>query len=125
MPKEKLGLDEVRKLVPWRAPAVEAAVNGEETRLSVRRSPGLVPKLLSYFFTLPAVKNYNLDKFGTAVWNLCDGKRNVGEVMKQFPRQPGWPEERTEAAVLQFLTQLSERKLVSFAPPGQNPAKMG
>lgn len=122
--KEKLDLEAVKRMVPLRAPKVEEAERGEEIMLTVRRSPGLLPRVLSWFFTVPVVKNFTLDRFGVAVWRLCDGRNTVGEVMRLFPRQPGWPEERTEASVLQFLLQLSEKRLVSFAPPGREQPKM-
>lgn len=116
--KEKLDLEAVRRLIPLRAPSIEETRKGDEIVLTVRRSSGLIPRILSWFFTVPAVKNFVLDRFGVSVWLLCDGRNSVGEVMKRFPRQPGWPDERTEASVLQFLIQLSEKRLISFSPPG-------
>jgi len=123
--RERLKLDQVRSLVPLRAPAAEWRAEGEEIKIVIRRSEGLLPRVLALFFTVPAVKAFTLDKFGAEVWKLVDGTNSVGEVMRRFPLQSGWVEERKEAAVLQFLTMLSEKRLINFGPPRRPPGGPG
>jgi hypothetical protein len=114
----KLRLDEVKKLVPTRAPAVETRRNGDETEITVRRSNTRLARILSWFFVLPLSKKFTLDRLGSLVWDLCDGKRNVEEVIRRFGDAEKLERERSEPAVLQFLTMLSGRRLVSFMPAG-------
>lgn len=116
--KAKIGLDEVRKLVPTRAPAVEVQRKGDEMAVTVRRSNTRLARVLSWFFVLPNSKRFTFDRHGTMVWDLCDGKRNVEEVIRKFGEAEKLERERSEPSVLQFLTMLSGRRLVSFMPPG-------
>ena len=113
---EKLSLEQVLKLCPIRAPNAECTPEGDQVRVAIRRNEGAMIRLLSMFFTLPARKNFLLDRFGTAVWECCDGKTPVKEMISRFMGRFDWPKDRAERAVLLFLTTLSERKLVNFGP---------
>jgi len=84
--------------------------------ITVRRADTRLARLLSWFFVLPPIKKFTLDRLGTIVWDLCDGRRNVEEVIRKFGEVEHLERERSEPAVLQFLTLLSGRRLVSFMP---------
>jgi len=111
----KMTMAQVRELFPSRAPNVLCQSEGEEIRLTVNRSPGRLVTLLSYFFTLPLRKTILLDRFGARVWERCDGQTPAREIVASLAQQEGWPQDRTERAVLQFLSMLSERRLVGFS----------
>jgi len=114
----KVSLETVKKLVPTRAPAVEIQRYDNGLTITVRRSDTRLARVLSWFFILPLSKRFNLDKHGALVWDLCDGRRNVEEVIRKFGEEEKLERERAEPSVLQFLTMLSGRRLVSFMAPG-------
>lgn len=117
----KLSMAQVRELFPNRAPNAEWKSEGNEIHIMVHRSPSRLVTLLSRFFRIPLKKRFCLDEFGTFVWTHCDGRTRAGEIVTLLSQRTGWSEERTERAVLQFLSMLSERRLVGFAnaPPGK------
>ena len=116
--KEEHELEAVMKFIPVRAPKVEAEKNGDETVITVRRADTLRAKVLAWFFVIPERKRFTFDKRGTAVWELCDGRRNLEEVIRKFGEAEKLEKERAQPAVLQFLSTLSGRRLISFMPPG-------
>jgi len=113
---------EARGLAPVRAPLAEARADGDDLLVTVRRSPGRVARALSWFFTLPATRTIRLDAFGARVWQMCDGRATVADMAAALARDHGWPVERSEQAVLAFVYQLSERRLVGFEPSGAGAA---
>ena len=105
-------------MVPTRAPSVETERVGDEMAIMVRRNNTRLARALSWFFVLPKSKRFTLDRHGILVWDLCDGRRNVEEVIRKFGDAEKIERARSEPSVLQFLTMLSSRRLVSFMQPG-------
>ena len=68
----------------------------------------IVPRLKSDVF------NFNLDKFGSAVWINMDGKKNVQEIIRNVSSLFGDELEQAEDRVIKFIFQLYEQKLISF-----------
>lgn len=114
-------IEQVRELFPSRAPNVQRESAGDEVKLTVERAPSRLASILSVIYRVPMTKSYVLDQFGARVWDRCDGKTPAREIVSALSRQTGWPVERTERAVLQFLSTLSQRRLVglSRAPAGR------
>lgn len=108
-------VEQVRELFPSRAPNVQCENAGDEIRLTVSRAPSRLAGVLSFLYRLPLKRTYVLDQFGARVWKRCDGRTPAREIVISLSRQTGWPEERTERAVLQFLSTLSQRRLVGFS----------
>jgi len=116
--RRRLDPAEALTLVPVRAPHVREAQAGDEIVLSVQRRDGRAVRALSWFFTLPEHKSFQLDRIGTLVWQLCDGATPVGEIARRVGEDFGWPDTQARTAVLQFLSHLSERHLVGFPAAG-------
>jgi len=112
--RRRIKPEEALDLVPTRAPHVEWTETGEDIVLSVRRRDGRAVRALSWFFTLPDRKTFQLDRIGAAAWRLCDGATPVREIARHLAADFGWPEEQARASVLQFLSYLSERRLIGF-----------
>jgi hypothetical protein len=59
-------------------------------------------------------RKLQLDELGTAVWDLLDGRRSVGEVIQRFTTlQRLHPKEATVAVTL-FLRELGKRGLIGL-----------
>ena len=108
----RLSLDDVRLLFPLRAPHAVWEAVGDEVRVTVRRSPGPLARIASWFFTLPDRRSFLLDRPGAAVWARCDGRSRVGEVAAAVAVEFGWSADQAERSVLVYLGMLSERRLV-------------
>lgn len=60
------------------------------------------------------IKKLQLDELGTAVWDLLDGSRSVGQVIQHFTAmQRLHPKEATVAVTL-FLRELGKRGLIGL-----------
>jgi hypothetical protein len=60
------------------------------------------------------IKKLQLDELGTAVWDLLDGSRSVGQVIQHFTAmQRLYPKEATVAVTL-FLRELGRRGLIGL-----------
>lgn len=115
---ERLSLEALLELTPGRAPHVTWEAQGDEIRLTVRRADGPLVRLLARFFTLPAERTLVLDRDGAQVWRLADGRTRVRDIARGLAEAHGWPETQARDAVVRFLGQLSERRLVGFGSPG-------
>jgi hypothetical protein len=115
--RRKLSLAEVLDLAPVRAPHAEWREEGGEVEIAVRRHPGGLARVLSWFFTLPARKTFRLDRHGAEVWRRCDGATRVRDIAASLADLSGWPRAQAEESVVRFLAILSQRRLVGFAEP--------
>ena len=111
--KRKITEINLLKLVPKRL--IEYS-EGEDKFITL-----LVPKFKNRFlvkYLLPRFKNpffkIKLDNIGSAVWLLCDGKRNVGEIVDLMKERF---EEKIEPCIDRldlFLTHLEGSNYISF-----------
>jgi hypothetical protein len=81
----------VRKSVPWRALDTEALV--------VDVKGGLL---------------YPLNSVAARIWELCDGARNVDEIVTMLTREFEAPEPTIRADAVDFIQRLADAKLVSI-----------
>lgn len=68
-------------------------------------------------FRLPpgAVRSFELDEMGAAVWQLCDGETNLMEITQQFAARYGLSTREAEAATTAFLKTLASKQLIHLA----------
>ncbi|WP_294627271.1 PqqD family protein [uncultured Bacteroides sp.] len=114
--KEKTNLLEV---VPCRSEHITAKWEGETVVLSFPRFKRswmqrfLVPKGMSKEF------HVHLEAHGTAVWELIDGRRTVGEIIEElaghFQNETGY-----EARVSAYLYQMRKDGFIKWMAPVAN-----
>ena len=79
-------------------------------------------KLASLFIRVPEYKKLALDKVGSLVWELCDGKHTVSEIIDVLVSTYKLKRREAEVALVAYLQQLIKRKLIGLLPPkGQLP----
>lgn len=111
MKKEKINLFDV-------IPCISEGIRTEENMegLSVIAFPRfkskfmqkyMIPKGMSPFFHM------TLDKQGTKVWGLIDGKRTVREIVVLLDDYFNH-EENYESRITKFLTQLRDKEAIKF-----------
>lgn len=112
--KEKVNLLEA---VPYRSEHIKTEWEGETIVLSFPRfgyawmQRWLVPKGMSKEL------HFHLEEHGTAVWQLIDGKRTVGEIIGQlaehFRNEAGY-----ESRVAAYICRLQKDKLIKLKLKG-------
>jgi hypothetical protein len=87
--------------------------NGLITVLFKNPKPSFVEKI---FFKKLIQKPYkiDLDKVGTYIWKLCDGKHNVEAIIQKARQEFGSEIEPVEERVEKFVKQLSGTKLINL-----------
>ena len=65
-------------------------------------------------FRLPdnATKTFELDELGLFIWNSCDGKTSVQQMIRQLSRERRLTLREVEVATLQFLQTLIRKGLI-------------
>ena len=102
----------IKTLFPFQA--CESEENeGIVTVLYKNPKPSFIEKI---FFKKLSKKPYkiDLDKVGTFIWKLCDGKNNVGMIIEKARENFGSEIEPAEDRVEKFIKQLSSTKLVKL-----------
>lgn len=57
-------------------------------------------------------KKLQLDRLGSMVWQMVDGEKNVGMIVKEFSGSSGLTLQEAEISVTAFLRQLGRRGLI-------------
>ena len=55
-----------------------------------------------------------LDKYTTYIWELCNGKNTIGNIISEFDRKFGEEVAPADESVQAFIKQLLELNLISF-----------
>lgn len=116
-------MEQVLDMFPTRAPKVETQQHGDDLQITVAGSPNPAARLISRILNVPVSKTFMLDNHGARIWQLCDGKTSVREIVSRLASEHGWPQERAQEAVLIYLSTLSQRKLMSFGPAASEPGR--
>jgi hypothetical protein len=77
------------------------------------------------FFKVPdgATKTFELDPIGLWVWQLCDGKNSVQQIIRKLARQYDLNLREAEVSTLSFLGTLVKKGLIGMARPAEIKAK--
>ena len=111
----RISVDEFLASVPYRNEAMEVEPVGKGLLLSVpvRRPRWLVPPL-SWVLPWSGYRRVELDEPGTEVFNLCDGKRSVEEIIETFAENHKLSFREGQVAVTQFLRELLKRGIIAL-----------
>lgn len=117
--------------VTWQAKAHDADkdADGETDTggavLSVPRRQDRWTHWLARWLTLPPAKRIELDEFGAAVWEQCDGAHTVEQLVGQTCTRYKLNRRQGEVSVLAFMRMLAQRRLIGFAAPAAAPEGKG
>jgi len=68
----------------------------------------------------PLERSFGLDSFGREVYEMCDGRRTVRDVIAEFARRHRLEATEAELAVTRFLRLLMRKGLIALAVPRQD-----
>lgn len=60
------------------------------------------------------IKKTELDRLGSAVWDLMNGRRSVARIITLFARQHQLLDREAEVAVTQFIRELGRRGVIAL-----------
>ena len=95
---------------------VKEVREGVIVSVPVRRPKWLIPPI-SWVLPWSGHRRVQLDGAGTAVLALCDGQRNVEQVIETFAQEHKLSFRESQLAVTQFLRELLQRGIVALVGP--------
>jgi len=117
-PKEMVSREEFLQLKPMRNPLLkwESGKKGVVIRVPVKVKKVREKKSPSGRASVRE-KRVTLDKLGSFVWERCDGRRGMKEIIQEFCDEYKMTREEAEASISTFLQQLAKRGFIGVAVP--------
>ena len=89
----------------------------EETpgaHLTVPRREDKFGQVMSRIFQIPSTKTIELDEFGAAVWEKCDGRHSVEQLVSFTAAAYKLNRRQAEVSVVSFMRMLAQRRLIGL-----------
>jgi len=83
-------------------------------QLTVPRRDDKLGQLLGRVFQVPSTKTIELDEFGSAVWEKCDGKHSVEQLVVFTASAYKLNRRQAEVSVVSFMRMLAQRRLIGL-----------
>ena len=90
-----------------------------EVQISVVRQDTWKVRLLSKLFYIPKKRKITLDEVGTEVWQMCNGRNTVGDMIGQLSETYQLNRKEAEVSLLQYLKTLGEKRFIGFVLEGE------
>lgn len=120
-PEKTLPREIFLKLKPVRNPYLEWSKSERgEVIITLRLKKTKKTKFLSKLFSsVPkeVTKKVTLDEVGSFVWDLCDGKHTVEEIIKELSDRYKMMLRETEVALMTYFQQLTRRRFIGVLVP--------
>ena len=92
----------------------------EEASLVIPQKDKFWVKWTSKLFMLPDKRVVVLDSIGAYVWQLCDGKHTISQIIKALQKKHQLTRKEAETSLFTFIQTLGKRNFIQFAIPQQN-----
>lgn len=107
------------KLLQWEKDLVN------EVMIFIPRKETRWVKFLTKFVYIPKRQRILLDKLGSEVWSMCDGKNTVEDMIQKFSARHKLNRKEAETSMITYLKQMAEKGLIGFAVPKKKEVKNG
>ena len=118
---------EMLALRPLRNQAIiwemKADTDAPGANLSVPRREDKFGQIVSRWFQVPATKTIELDEFGAAVWEKCDGRHSVEQLVVFTSHAYKLNRRQAEVSVVSFMRMLAQRRLIGLETAKPNAVK--
>jgi hypothetical protein len=113
--KPKLSKSQMLSAKPTRlseAPPEQLADNKWHLKVPIRPS-----RMAGWILRVPsnATKTFELDPLGLFVWEACDGKTAVRQIIRKLAKRYNLNQREAEVATVQFLHTLAKKGLIGMA----------
>ncbi len=99
------------------AAKIETNEDGTVSLTLKSKKPALLFPPLSWLVRAPEFKRVSLDRIGTEVWRLCDGKHRVEEVVDRFAEAHDLTFHEARVAVTGYMKSLIQRGVLAIVLP--------
>lgn len=89
-----------------------------EVVIMVERQETLRVRLLSKIFYIPKERKITLDEVGTEVWQMCNGKTSVAQMIDRLGKKYQLNRKEAEVSLLSYLKTLGQKRFVGFLIEG-------
>ena len=105
--------DHALRARPRRLVDAELEPTDNGAKLKVQLAP---PRWGRWIFCLPpgATKTFELDAIGVSVWNRCDGKHTVRQIIRKLAAEYRLNLREAEVPTVQFLQTLARKGLIGL-----------
>ena len=106
------------RVYPTRNPNLEWVLDEEGVvTATLKRPKDLRNRVIGGFLMLPEARSLKLDEVGTFVWNLCDGKHTVADLVGAMAEKYKLSRREVEVSLTEFLRMLAKRGMIVVAVP--------
>ncbi len=91
----------------------------------VQEKKGRVARSMAKWMQVPAERYVELDEVGGFVWEICDGKHTVEQIVQLTSKEYKMNRREAEVSVTMFLQMLHERKYIGFYKRTANKSRKG
>ena len=118
-PGPRISRQDALRVYPTRNPNLEWEMDQEEGVVAARlkRPHDLRSRVVGGFLMLPDARTLKLDEVGTFVWDLCDGKHTVADIVGKMAEQYKLSRREVEVSLTEFLRMLAKRGMIVVAVP--------
>lgn len=88
-----------------------------EASLVIPQKEKLLTRLTGKLFMLPNKRVVVLDSIGAFVWEMCDGKHTISQMIKALQKKHQLTRKEAETSLFTFIKQLGKRNFIGFAIP--------
>lgn len=78
---------------------------------------GFWARFVQKFFGKPEVTYIHMDEYGSAVWRMCDGQKNLITIGEELKKQFGEEVEPLYPRLVTYVRSLAERRLIKLIMP--------
>ncbi len=89
-----------------------------EVRITVTRQETWKTRLLSKVFYIPEKRTITLDEVGAQVWQMCDGRTSVAQMIEGLRDHYKLDRKEAEVSLLSYLKTLGQKRFVGFLVEG-------
>lgn len=93
-------------------------VEGGEISLSIPRRSDRLGRVIGRLFRVPDRKEILLDEVGSTVWEMCDGKHSIANIIAEMSNTYKLNRREAEVSVTTYIKILAERRLVGLVQRG-------
>ena len=101
------------ELVTW-----EKTDSGE-AQITVERQNSWKIRLLSKVFYIPKKRTITLDEVGSMVWQMCDGRTAVAQMIEDLRSKYKLDRKEAEVSLLAYLKTLGQKRFIGFVLEGE------
>ncbi|MEW6755363.1 MAG: PqqD family protein [Candidatus Latescibacterota bacterium] len=100
-----------------------------EVQITVTRQDNWRVKLLSRIFYIPKQRRITLDELGTQVWEMCNGRTTVAQMIEGLSTAHQLNRKEAEVSLLAYLKTLAQKRFIGFLvespdrPRGHRPGR--